>query len=489
MKKQPYLTDFPLHIFGLIQRKKQAAIRVAREKITRDSLSGYAVLFEHILGSDFLSKIDQTKRQRSYGNIPIFWAWLAQILDQNASCSKAQAMLQSWYQSAGLPVPTGGTGSYCKGRARLNTTFLEEVFEKVSKELIRLEHDQDRWNGMTLKAIDGSSVQLLDTESNQDTYPQPSSQKHGCGFPVMGMMGLVNLSHGGWEGMETSIWSEHDAAVAPKLLHCIKENDLIMADRAFSSYEYIARITTERKAHVLMRLHQARHRKLDWRAGKKIGSNQRLVTWTKPKEQPSKSELSKKQWQALPKEMTMRLIKVGYQDRCGKKRTLVVVTDLLDPNKHDGMELTELYARRWEIEEKLRDVKTTMGMELFSVKSPDMAHKTMLMMMIAYNLIRCLMQSAARDAEVPVRQLSFKGALDLITSSYDHFKSMAKTQKKRAQYRIKIIRIIATKLLNIRRYRNEPRAVKRRPKSYQLLTKSRHIFEQIAHKASYRNLA
>ena len=83
MKKQPYLTDFPLHIFGLIQRKKQAAIRVAREKITRDSLSGYAVLFEHILGSDFLSKIDQTKRQRSYGNIPIFWAWLAQILDQN----------------------------------------------------------------------------------------------------------------------------------------------------------------------------------------------------------------------------------------------------------------------------------------------------------------------------------------------------------------------------------------------------------------------
>ena len=94
MKKQPYLTDFPLHIFGLIQRKKQAAIRVAREKTIRDSLSGYALLFEHILNSNFLSEIDQTKRQRSYGNIPIFWAWLALILDQNASCSKAQAMLQ-----------------------------------------------------------------------------------------------------------------------------------------------------------------------------------------------------------------------------------------------------------------------------------------------------------------------------------------------------------------------------------------------------------
>ncbi len=489
MKKQPYLTDFPLHIFGLIKRKKQASIREARQRITRDSLSGYALLFEHVLGSDFLEQIDQTKRHRSYGNVPVFWAWLAQVLDQNASCGKALAMLQSWYQAAGLPVPTGGTSSYCKGRSRISTSFLEAIFEKTSKELVRLERDEDHWKGMALKAIDGSSVQLLDTVLNQGVYPQPGSQKEGCGFPVMGMMGLVNLSHGGWEGMETSVWSEHDATVAPRLLRCIEENDLIMADRAFCSYEYIARITTERKAHVLMRLHQARHRKLDWRAGKKIGANQRLVTWSKPKVQPAKSELSKKQWKALPEEMTMRLIKVGYQDRCGKKRTIVVVTDLLDPNLHDGMKLTELYTRRWEIEEKLRDVKTTMGMELFTVKSPDMAHKTMLMMMIAYNLIRCLMQSAARDAEVPVHHLSFKGTLDLVTSCYGHFKSMAKTCKKRVQYRAKIIRVIATKRLNIRPYRNEPRAVKRRPKSYQLLTKPRHIFEQIAHKASHRSTA
>ena len=70
------------------------------------------------------------------------------------------------------------------------------------------------------------------------------------------------------------------------------------------------------------------------------------------------------------------------------------------------------------------------GMELFAVKSPDMAYKTMLMMMIAYNLLRCLMQSAARDAEVPVHHLSFKGTLDLVTSYYGHFKSIVETCKK-----------------------------------------------------------
>lgn len=289
--------------------------------------------------------------------------------------------------------------------------------------------------------------------------------------------------------MVTSVWSEHDAAVAPQLLHCVEPNDLIMADRAFSSYEYIARITNERKAHVLMRLHQARHRKLDWRKGKRVGANQRIVIWSKPKQQSAKSELTKEQWKELPEEMNIRLIKVKYTDRYNNKRSLVVVTDLLDNTKYNGVELAELYTRRWKIEEKLRDVKTTMNMEAFAVKTPEMAHKTMLMMMIAYNLIRCLMQSAARDAEVHNEKVSFKGALDLITSCSEHFKSIFKSITKRARYRAEIIRILATKILDLRSGRNEPRAIKRRPKSYQFLTKPRAVFEQIAHKSNYRKMA
>jgi len=489
MKKQPFLTDFPLHTLGLIKRKKQAAIRKLREKTIRHSLSGYSLLFEQILGADFLEQIDETKRQRSYGNIPTFWAWLAQILDQNASCGKALAMLQSWYQSADLHIPTGDTSAYCKARSRISVDFLEAVFQRVTQDLSRKETNQDHWRGMTLKAIDGSSVNLLDTKANQAVFPQPSSQKEGCGYPTMGMMGFVNLSHGGWEGMVTSVWSEHDATVAPQLLHCIDPNDLIMADRAFSSYEYIARITKERKAHVLMRLHQARHRKLDWRKGKRVGANQRIVTWSKPKQQSAKSELTKKQWNELPDEMSIRLIKVKYTDRYGNKRNLVVVTDLLDNKQYSGKELGDLYTRRWKIEEKLRDVKTTMGMEIFTVKSPAMAHKTMLMMMIAYNLIRSLMQSAAGDAEVINERVSFKGALDLVTSCSEHFKIMLKSAQKRARYRAVMIGTLATKILDIRLGRNEPRAIKRRPKSYQMLTKPRHIFEQIVHKSNYRKMA
>lgn len=89
MKKQPYLTDFPLTVFATARRRLQATIRKASAIITRSSLSGYAVLFEDILPSDFLTSIDPTTRQRSFGHLPVFWAWLAQILEANASCQKA----------------------------------------------------------------------------------------------------------------------------------------------------------------------------------------------------------------------------------------------------------------------------------------------------------------------------------------------------------------------------------------------------------------
>jgi hypothetical protein len=488
MKKQPNLTGFPTTIFATAKRRLQAAMRSSRRLLFNQSLSGYALLFEAILPAAILARFDATQRQRCFGNIPVFWAWLAQILEANASCSKALGLIQSWYQAQRLPAPKGDTSGYCKARGRLKEKFLRQVSGEVSQALRRAIRPQDLWQGMVLKAIDGSSVQLLDTPANQRAYPQPTSQKKGCGFPVMGIVGVVNLSHGGWEGFETCGWKKHDARMAQKLLGHIGAGDLLLADRAFCSYEFIARIR-QKGAHVLMRLHQARHRKLDWRRGKKLSPIDRLVTWKKPVRQPESSDLSPEQWQALPEEMTLRYIKMSFEDRYGRKQSLVVVTDLLDPVEFDAVELSCLYARRWEIELKLRDVKTTLGMEFFAVRSPEMAHKTLWMMLIAYNLMRGLMQQAATAAQRPVWHMSLKGTLDLVTSSHESFRHLAGRPRLLQIRHADLRKLCATKTLDIRPFRHEPRAVKRRPKPFQLLTKQRHVFQEVPHKEGYRKAA
>ena len=127
MKKQPFLTDFPLTIFATAKRRLQAAIRNVSAIVTRSSLSGYSVLFSEVLPPHFLAEIDPTARQRSFGHLPVFWAWLAQILDANASCQKAVGHIQSWAATCGLPVPSSDTSSYCKARGRMSLEFLKHI--------------------------------------------------------------------------------------------------------------------------------------------------------------------------------------------------------------------------------------------------------------------------------------------------------------------------------------------------------------------------
>ena len=487
MTKQPFLTDFPLVVFATAKRRLQAAIRRTSAIITRRSLSGYAVLFEDMLPGEFLASIDPTERQRSFGHIPVFWAWLAQILEANSSCQKAVGLIQSWCRASNLPVPSSDTSSYCKARGRLRLSFLQQIHQRVINHLHSRIGSRDQWNGFTLKAMDGSSVQLMDTDKNQLLYPQPSVQKPGCGFPTMGIVGLLNLGHGGWEHIETCPYTQHDTKAAATLATHLSEGDLLLADRAFCSYELIVRCRKQ-GAHILMRLHHARDKALDWRKGRKVDSNQRIVTWQRP-QRPHGTSLTREQWETLPETMELRLIRFHYENRAGKIAQLIVVTTLLDAQQHAGEDLADLYARRWDIELKLRDLKTTLGMERFDVKSPDMAHKTLWMSVIAYNLIRSLMQKAAAEAGEPVWHISFKGVLDLVVSSHESLRVCAGKPNKRKAAVSQIVSICATKLISIRPFRREPRAVKRRPKPYQLLTEHRSKFIEIQHRGRYRKSA
>jgi hypothetical protein len=95
-------------------------------------------------------------------------------------------------------------------------------------------------------------------------------------------------------------------------------------------------------------------------------------------------------------------------------------------------------------------------MEEFAVKSPAMAHKTLLMMMIAYNLLRSLMQKSAAHAGKSLVEMSFKGTLDAVNTTHPLFRGLGRHHRKRQRLREEVIAICATKLLDIRPFRQEP---------------------------------
>ena len=358
--------------------------------------------------------------------------------------------------------------------------FLSAANTRVNAWLDARVRPEDTYQGHIIKSIDGSSVALDDTAANQSEYPQPTSQKPGCGFPLMGIMGVLNHAHGGWEDFVEGQQSAHDAPVFRKLLHCFHPGNILCADRAFCTYEIKATLH-EKGVHTLMRLHQSRHAKLDWRKGRRIGKNQRLVTWKKPSQQPPGSTLDAEEWAALPAELEIRLIRFHYEDREGKKRRMVLATTLIDTDRYDWSDLAAIYAQRWDIELRLRDVKTTLKLDHLRVRTPETARKTLRMALIAYNLIRSSCQEAGHAAGKDLRLMSFKGALDTIVANTARYLRRQKHVRVIREIWESIIEMIAEKVVDLRLYRWEPRVQKKRPKSFSYLTAPRAKYKETHH--------
>ena len=130
--------------------------------------------------------------------------------------------------------------------------------------------------------------------------------------------------------------------------------------------------------------------------------------------------------------------------------------------------LKELYRCRWNIELDLRNIKTTLGMDMLSCKTPDMVLKEIWVHFLAYNLIRLLMAQAALWADRLPRQLSFKHTLQLWLGWNQHGGNY-RDQNALAGFFV----LIAQQRVGNRPYRIEPRAIKRRPKAFPLLMNPR----------------
>lgn len=195
---------------------------------------------------------------------------------------------------------------------------------------------------------------------------------------------------------------------------------------------------------VLFEQHGAR--KMDFRQGKKLDQRDHVVFWSKP---ARPTWMSIEDYQRYPQGIQVREVKV---------RQKVLVTTLMSPRKTTKNALGKLYFQPWHVELDLRNIKTTLGMEMLSCKSADMCEKELWVYLLAYNLIRLLMAEAALRARLPPRQLSFKHTLQMW---------MACCQRKfklDAEEHMETLFLLIAKLrVGDRPGRIEPRAVKPRP--------------------------
>jgi len=471
-QRSPFLTGFPTHLFGSAKQKRQDIVAAKRRSLIEGTLDLQQQFIEEV-PPELLSRHRKTERHRHYPDHLTFWAFFSQVASDDASCAAAVARVQAWAQQRGLPVPSENTAAYCKARAELSVEMLRAVNDSLYQQLDRHLPGRSHWRGLRPRAEDGTTAQMPDTEANREQYPYWHGQQQGCAFPMVRLGGLIDLSHGGLcefaaSGMDTSELSNHR-----QLEEHLQAGDVFVGDRLYSGYELIQRLTSK-GVHFIGRTHSAR--KIDFRQGRKIGPNERLVIWTKPRQLPKGSILTQEQWKQFPDELPVRLIRCKGPDREGKQKTRTIVTTLLDPKAYPAGEVAALYLHRWEIEVRFRDIKTTLGMEMLRTKSPAMIEKELLMHQIVYNLMRLVMLKAATAHGVNHRRLSFRGVQQVIQAFVDNFRDLACRPLLRLQQRAKMWARIAERIVTERPGRNEPRRVKRRPKCTRWLQKPRYQY-------------
>jgi len=278
----------------------------------------------------------------------------------------------------------------------------------------------------------------------------------------------------------TGHWRNHDVRLLRGLWDALQKGDILLGDRAYGDYLTMASLP-EQGVDVVARLHGGR--KVDYRkAHKRLGRHDGLFEWFKARERSKL--LTRAQWRKVPETIVVRVICFDAVVRRRKQR-IRLVTTLLDPLAYPAHKLVALYARRWHLELALRHLKTSMGMEVLRCQSPEMAEKELLAYLVAYNLIRCLMAEAVALAGVEMERLSFKGSVDAVRQYSSEIRNQ-RGQKRRRELWSQLLGAIARDQVPLRPHRNEPRAVKRRPKPYQLLNKPRHQFKEVRHRCRYR---
>ncbi len=175
--------------------------RLSRVQVLVDKYnSSLGLPFQKLLPESFLADaIDEEKikyRHRIFSPIITIWAFLSQVLSSDKTCHNAVSRIIAWLAGAGLEIPSEDNSAYCQARKRLPEKLLKKLLIKVGNKLESNTTPQQNWCGRHVKVLDGSSVSMPDTIDNPQAYPQPSSQKAGCGFPLAKIMVLFSITTG-----------------------------------------------------------------------------------------------------------------------------------------------------------------------------------------------------------------------------------------------------------------------------------------------------
>lgn len=410
----------------------------------------------------------ENSRKRIFDRANVFILFLVQALT-GLTCDHAVRLMQGKSVLKKTSRISSSSSAYCQARCRLELSFLKNACRKLADFLSA--KTLETWKGFKVMVVDGTGLDMPDSPENRRAYPPRGEKEKGTTFPMLNLVAVFDLFSGGV--MDWSSGNKHwgEQSLWKKLMNKISIfGSIILGDDYYCSYGNIAAIL-KKKGHCLFPSEKSRN----FEKIKKIGKKDWIVRLKKPASRaPSWTQ---NQWKKFPDYIELRMIEIMIESAGFKTRKLRLFTTLTDTEIYPADEIAALQKRRWDAELRFRDIKTAMGMNHLSCKTPEMIRKEITMFVIAYNLVRAMMLEAAQVAGIKATRISFTSAAAL-TEEWMRIVLLRKLSISKKEFMRTFFDLLAENTVPLRPGRSEPRVVKRTEQRFPKMKKARKSYPE-----------
>jgi hypothetical protein len=290
----------------------------------------------------------------------------------------------------------------CKALERLGVEPVRKLYAQVVRPIATKVTKGAWFKGLRLVALDGTCLNLPDSESNRKAFGKPGAAGGKTApFPQIQIVALCELGTRVFFAVRMAGWRVGEATLAHDVIKHLRKGMLCLADRGFYGYPLWEQ-AVKTKAHLL------------WRVQKKIplprlkmlpdGS---YISEVRPRSNAPAAERKKR--------LKVRVVEF-FATVGGKTTHYRLVTTLLDPTFASATELADLYAKRWGIETAFGELKSDLreAKTLIRTRRSDLVEQDLFGLFLAHFAIRKLMAESAEANDLEPCELSFVHAVRII---------------------------------------------------------------------------
>ncbi len=304
-----------------------------------------------------------------------------------AECGYRQVWARLTSSLDGLDPAVPTSSALAQARRRVGVKPLAALFALLCGPAAAAQ----RWRGLLLVAIDGTTMSVPDSPANLATYGRQAGSHGGSGYPLLRLVAIVAC------GSRTVIdavfgpISIGEVRYAPTLFRCLKPGMLLLADRNFAVCDLVEQIHAT-GADLLIRCKT--NRKLPSIGRYRDGSRLALLGGVVVR--------------VIDAEITVHT--QGKLHHTGQYRLITTLTD----RQFSALDLITLYHQRWEIETVFLEMKsTTLGGRVLRARTPAGIDQEVYALLTAYQALRLAMSDAIGQApDITPDRASFTIALN-----------------------------------------------------------------------------